>query len=50
MRSLHANMEPPPAEGNFCYDSDYPNLTLWNGTTGTWVMSTILIVWLTAIQ
>jgi len=26
------------------------NLTLWNGTTGTWVKSTILIIWPTAIQ
>jgi len=26
------------------------NLTLWNGTTGTWVMSTILIIWSTAIR
>jgi len=26
------------------------NLTLWNGTTGTWVTSTILIIWLTAIR
>jgi len=26
------------------------NLTSWNSTTSTWVTSTILIVWLTAIQ
>jgi hypothetical protein len=25
------------------------NFTLWNGTTGTWVTSTILIIWPTAI-
>jgi len=25
------------------------NLTSWNGTTGTWVTSTLVIVWLTAI-
>jgi len=44
------NMDPPPAEGNFSDDSTAPwNLTSWKGTAGTWVMSTILIVWLTAI-
>jgi len=24
VRSLHANMDPPPAEGNFCDDSNCP--------------------------
>ena len=45
------NMDPPPAEGNFCDDSNRPaSLTSWNGITGMWVSSTIQIVWPTAIR
>ena len=43
-------MDPPPAEGNFCDDSNRPvKPTSWNGITGTWVSSTFRIVWPTAI-
>jgi len=48
---LLTNMDPPPAEGNFVTTATAPwNLTSWNTTIGTWVMSTIPIVWLTAIR
>jgi len=44
-------MDLPPAVGNFVTIATAPwNLTSWNGTTGTWVTSTIPIVWLTAIR
>jgi hypothetical protein len=46
------NMDPPPAEGDFLWRQQPPlcYLTSWNGMTGTWVTSTVLIIWLTAIR
>jgi len=44
------NMDPPPAEGNFCDDSNYPmkpHIMEWYNCT--WVSSTFQIVWPTAI-
>ena len=45
------NMDPPPVERNFCDNSNHPmKPNIVEYTTGTWVMSTILIIWLAAIQ
>ena len=45
------NMDPSPAEGNFCDDSNRPvKPHIVERYNRTWVTSTILIVWLTAIQ
>ena len=46
MWSLHANTDPIPAEGNFCYNSNHPVKP--HITASTWVKSTILIIWPTA--
>jgi len=44
------NMDPPP-EGFFLTTATaLGNLTLWNGTTDTWFMSTTLIVCLISIR
>jgi len=44
-------MDPPPAEGNFCDDSNRPiKPNILNGTIGTWVTLTFLIIWVTAIR
>ena len=50
MRSLEANMDPQPAEGNFCDDNNYamkPHIS--EEYICTWGKPTILIVWPTAI-
>jgi len=52
MRSLHANMDPQPAEGN-CDDPTTTtpwNLTSQNSTSAHGVNETILITWPTAIH
>ena len=51
-RSLHAdNMDSPPAEGNFCDNSNRPMKPHIMGRyKGTQVTSTVLIIWLTAIR
>ena len=49
MRSLHANMDPQPAEGNFC-DDNYPMKPHFSEQyICKWGKPTILIIWPTAI-
>jgi len=51
MRGLCANVDPPPAEESFCYDSNCPvKPHIVVGVSGRLGVLTFLIMWPTVIQ